>query len=121
MPIYQKILESYCTAVRGNAERCLSGCRQEFVTIDTRGNSTGFLLGFDADDSAEAANIDIAGSGDLLWQCQHKFDGKVGLKLFVGPKIQPTEADVPGFSMFFQGARRVMQAYGEGERHRETP
>jgi len=99
----------------------LSRCREEFVTFNAGGHSSRLLMRLDPDNAAEAMNLDVARHGDLFGQREDEFDRASGLKLLVGPKIQTPEADVAGFSLFFQGTWRFMETQGERKHHGEAP
>src|SRR5262245_1403963 len=94
-------LYSFC----GIAGKSRSGV-QEFVALDLGGHtSLSILCGFGSNDLAVAADVDVAGSGDLLGKRDDEFNGAAQLEFSFGEKIKAAVADVAGEGFQLVGVR----------------
>jgi len=76
---------------------------EEFVAVDFSGYTHAAILGrLDAHDFAVAADVDVAGAGNLFGKSDDKFDGATELELGLGKKIKSTITDVAGLCRKFR-------------------
>ena len=78
---------------------------KEFVAIDASGDASALVVRLYADDFREAADMHIAGEGNLPRQRENKFNRTSGFKIGVDQKIKPAEADVPRLALPFNPSR----------------
>ena len=94
---------------------------QEFVAIDASRNAPVLLPLLDPHDLCEAADMDIAGHGDLARQGENEFDGFALLKIGVNQKVKSAETDVPRLSFSFKPAFQPIHTDRQRKRHRKAP
>src|ERR1700730_17067043 len=95
--------------------------RKKFVAIDARSDDSAAIMWFDPDDLREAADMHVAGQGNLSRQGKNEFDGPTRFKIGVDQKIEATEADVPRLALPFDSAIRPVCPDFQRKRHRKSP
>src|ERR1700686_1903204 len=76
--------------------------------------------GFHPDDLAAAADVDVVGLRDLLWQGKDKLNLFANFEFRFGEKVQALVTDVPGLGAEF-GAARLARKNAQWKAHRESP
>jgi predicted membrane-bound spermidine synthase len=94
---------------------------KEFVAIDASGDASAVVVRLYADDFREAADMHIAGEGNLPRQGENKFNRTSGFKIGVDQKIKSAEADVPRLALPFNPAVRPACPDFQRKRHRKSP
>jgi hypothetical protein len=97
------------------------GGREKFVAVDARRNASAAVVRLDSNNLREAADIDIAGHGNLSWQGKNEFDGTSRLKIGVDQKIETAETDVSRLALPFDPALRPVGPDFKRKRHRKSP
>src|ERR1700721_3246589 len=93
---------------------------KEFVTLDAGGNSGGSFALIHAQDAGVAADVNVAGKGDLLRQGENEFDGAARFNNRFHNEIQSAETYVARFSLFFEDAAVCREAHFHGQVHRKS-
>ena len=94
---------------------------KKFVAVDARSDASAAVVRLDSDDLREAADMHIAGHGNLSRQGKDKFDGTSRFKIGVDQKIEPAETDVPRLALPFDSAVRPAGPDFQRKRHRKSP
>jgi len=74
---------------------------EKFVAVDTGRDAMAAIVRLNTHDAAVAADVDVAGKGDLLGKSEDKFNGTAGQRLRLSEEIQTAIADVASFAVFF--------------------
>jgi len=94
---------------------------KKFVALNASRDAFAAVVWLDPYDLREAADVHIAGHGDLARQGENKFDSTFRFKICVNQKIEAAKTNVPRLSLSFDPAVRPACPNRKRKSHRESP